>query len=151
MNWAVILILSALGVLTGLITMQGWIDGMEWPLAILTWLLMAVVLGRFATKKVFLHGFLTGIISSLIGSVMVYFFFDTYVANSSRMAEAISKAPEGFDMRSIMLWTAPINAALGGVLVGLLAMLGAKIFGTKPAPVAPVVILPPEEKDQTQP
>jgi phosphoglycerol transferase MdoB-like AlkP superfamily enzyme len=142
MRWLLIVLLSLLGVLLGLLNLLGLAEGaMAWVFSIVLWLVMAILIGHFAGGKYFLHGFLTGIIFALINSVIVYLFYDTYMANSTAMQEAMSKMPEGYNMRTVMLAGAPINAGIAGVVLGLLSILGGKLFGVKkaetPAPEPP--------------
>jgi hypothetical protein len=132
MRWLLIVLLSLLGVLMGVLSIFGLAEGaMAYVISIILWLVMAVLIGRFAGGKYFLHGFLTGVIFALINSVMVYLLYDTMLANSSAVQEAMSKLPEGYDMRTVMLATAPINAGIAGVVLGLLSILGGKLFGVK--------------------
>ena len=132
MRWMLILLLSLLGILLGALNLMGLVDGaMGYVVSIILWLIMAIIIGRFAGGKYFLHGFLTGLIFALINSLMLYLFYDTYLANSATMQEAMSKVPEGFNMRTVMLAGAPINAGIAGVVLGLLSLLGGKLFGVK--------------------
>jgi hypothetical protein len=132
MRWILILLLSLLGILQGLLSLMGLIEGvMAYVVSIILWLIIAIIIGRFAGGKYFLHGFLTGLIFALINSLMVYLFYDTYLANSTAMQEALRKVPEGFNMRAVMLAGAPINAGIAGVVLGLLSILGGKLFGVK--------------------
>jgi hypothetical protein len=142
MRWLLIVLLSLCGVLLAVLNLLGLAEGaMAYVFSIVLWLVMAILIGRFAGGKYFLHGFLTGLIFALINSVLVYLFFDTYMANSTAMQEAMSKVPEGFNMRTVMLAGAPINAGIAGVVLGLLSILGGKLFGAKkaetPAPEPP--------------
>lgn len=142
MRWLLIILLSLLGVLLAVLNLLGLAEGaMAWVFSIVLWLVMAILIGQFAGGKYFLHGFLTGLIFALINSVIVYLFYDTYMANSTAMQEAMSKMPEGFNMRTVMLAGAPINAGIAGVVLGLLSLLGGKLFGVKkeetPAPEPP--------------
>jgi hypothetical protein len=142
MRWLLIILLSLLGVLLGVLNLLGLAPGaMTYVFSIVLWLVMAILIGRFAQGKYFLHGFLTGIIFSIINTVIVYLFYDTYVANSVAMQEQMAKMPEGFNMRTVMLAGAPIGAGIAGVVLGLLSILGGKLFGVKkeeaPAPEPP--------------
>jgi hypothetical protein len=132
MRWTIILLMSMVGVLVGVLNIFGVLSGVGWWVWILLWVLMAVVLGKQVPGKYFMHGFLVGILSGVINSLLTYFFYDTYAANSPQFAEAAAKMPPGYDFRAMMLYTLPVNAAIGGVVMGLLTMLAGKIFGTKP-------------------
>ena len=146
MNWILILLVSLLGVLIGVVNIFGLIDISPWFISIALWIISALILGRFAHKKYFGHGFFAGLIASAVSSVLVYFFYDTYIANNPEIAEHMRQLPEGMDARSMMLFSSVVGAAIGGVVLGLLTMLTGKLFGepekAKPAETPPA---PPQE------
>ncbi len=150
MRWGLDLLLSLVGALLGLVSVMGWLTGWEGSIV---WLLMgvviALVLGQFAGGKYFLNGFVTGIVASLISSVIVYAQYDTYFANlaqSGKFKEALDRAQQAGKSMSVedlkpmmktwMLIGAPILAAFIGAIQGLLALAAGQIFGKKPAPAA---------------
>lgn len=150
MNWTLILLVSLLGVLVGIVNIFGLMDVNPYIISGVMWLLSALFLGRFAHRKYFNHGFITGIISSIVGSILVIVFWDTYVASNPKIAEQISQLPEGFDMRSVMYISSLVGAVIGGVILGLLTMLSGKVFG-EPEPAKPAIpTTPPDEPNPPQ-
>jgi hypothetical protein len=148
MRWDLILLFSVLGLVSGIINLFGLIDINPYFISIAFWIISALVLGRFAKKKHFMHGFWAGAIGSLLGSILMYIFFDTYASHNAQMAEAMSKMPEGFDMRSVMLVGVPFGIAIGGVVLGLLTLLVGKTLGEPEKPAA-AVTPPADEPPQT--
>jgi hypothetical protein len=137
MNWKLILSLALINVLLGLLTIFGLLGSTATWIGLLILAVMAVVLGRFAEKKYFMHGFLTGVIGSLVAAVLQFALYDTYVANNPELAQSMDKLQEvfpSFDGSWMTLLFAPLGAAFNGAILGLLAILGGKIFGPKPAP-----------------
>jgi uncharacterized membrane protein YeaQ/YmgE (transglycosylase-associated protein family) len=155
MRWGLIVLLCVIGFLTGLANLYGLFQGFETWVSIAEWIVFGAILGAFARRKYFLHGFLTGIISGVLGSVLIYFSYDTYTANNAAIRQAMEKMPAGMDMRSMMLYTAPIGWGVAGVVAGLLALLGGKLLGEKPVEPKPDLSAltgttpPPEEKSNT--
>jgi len=132
MRWLLIVLLSLLGVLLALLSIFGWVEGaMMLVIGIILWLIIAILIGRFANGKFFLHGFLTNLISTLLSSLLIYFFWDTYMANSTAMQERLTQGPEGINYRIITLATSPLVAGVYGAVLGLLSILGGKLFGVK--------------------
>lgn len=129
MNWTLILLVSLISILIGLVSLFGLVDLNPWIIGAFTWVISALILGRFAHKKYFMHGFWAGVIGSLVGSVLMYFFWDTYLANNPQMGERLSQMPEGMDARTMTLVSSIFGAAISGVVMGLLAWLSGKVFG----------------------
>ncbi|MBU0508948.1 hypothetical protein KKH27_08955 [bacterium] len=148
MNWKLIFVVSLLGVLIGLVSLFGLVDLNQWFIAIMWWLIAALILGRFAHKKYFGHGLWTGVIESLVSSTLIYLFFDTYVANNPKVAEQLAQLPPGVDARSMMLINMLVGVIIGGVVLGLLTLLSGKVFG-EPEP-QPTVELPMESPPPTE-
>ena len=129
MNWTLILLVSLLSVLISLVNLFGLVDLNPWVIGIFTWVIAALILGRFAHKKYFMHGFWTGVIESLVGAILIYLFFDTYIVNNPKIAEQMAQMPEGMDARTMTLITSVIGAAVSGAVLGLLTLLTGKVFG----------------------
>ena len=135
MNWKMILSLAGLGVLLAIATIFGWLPSTYWT-AIGLIVVIAALLGYTVKQKLFMHGFWTAVIWSLIGGALQFVFWDQYIANNPDVAEKVSKVPEGTDIRPWMAIGIVFGAAIYGVILGLLAMLFGKLLGEKPAPEA---------------
>ena len=137
MNWNWVLLMACFGIVMGLVNLTGWADGREWYLWIIIGLITALVLALKVRGKYFKHGFVTAIIAATVNTLLIYLFFDQYLANSAKMQEAMKQVPEGFDMRNMMLISAPFTIAISGVVQGALTLLMGKLLGEKAAPASP--------------
>lgn len=133
MNWRWILMLAALGVLVGLLGVFGVLPSSIW-LSIGLVLIAAVGLGYNVKQKLFLHGFLTAVIWTLVGGVLQFLFWDTMVSNHPEIQEKLAQVPEGMNMQVLIAIGIVVNAAILGVVLGLLAMVGGKLLQEKPEP-----------------
>jgi hypothetical protein len=138
MNWKLVLSLSLVSVLLSLLTIFGLLGSAATWVGLLIWVVMAVLLGKFAEGKYFMNGFMTGVIGSFAGSLLTILLYDSYVGNNPELAQGMEKLQEvfpNFDARWVTLMMAPVGAAFNGAILGLLAILGGKIFGVKTATV----------------
>jgi len=134
MNWRWILMLAALGVIMGIASTFGWTAGQELWLWIGLILIAAVLLGYNVKVKLFKHGFFTAALWTLLDGVIVFFMWDTYMANNPQAAEQYAKIPEGMDPRYFSLISIVFGALIWGAVLGLLTMLAGKLLAEKPAP-----------------
>jgi hypothetical protein len=149
MRWGLDLLLSLVGILLGIVSVMGWIAGWEaFAVGLLVGVVVALILGQYATSKFFLNGFVVGLVSSVLSSLVMYIQFDIYFANfvqSDKFRETMDKmAQAGKSMTADEMkamsrnWTlifAPVGALFAGAIQGLLALGAGKIFGKKPEPV----------------
>jgi hypothetical protein len=154
MNWKVISSLVLLNILFSLCMMFGLLGNVQWWLGILVDVVLALILCWFVTTKLFMHGFITGIIGGIAGALITFMFWDTFVANNPQMSEAMAKMPNGGSLRTITLVTSPIGAAIGGVIIGVLALLFGKLLGKvedkpKPQEVTATTSEQPDDKPQS--
>ncbi len=133
MNWKMIFLLAALGVLASVASLLGWLPSSIW-ISIGLVVVIAALLGYTVKQKLFMHGFLTAIIWSLIGGALQFILWDTYIANNPDVAAKMAQVPEGMNPKTISMISLPFIAAISGVILGLLAMLFGKLLGEKPAP-----------------
>jgi NhaP-type Na+/H+ or K+/H+ antiporter len=131
MNWRWILMLATLGVLVSLASIMGWIPSSMWLTAGLV-LVVAALLGHNVKDKLFLHGFLTAVIWTLIGGALQFAFWDTFMANNPEVQEKMAKVPEGMNIRPFMAIGIVVGGAIWGAVLGLLTMLAGKLLGEKP-------------------
>lgn len=128
MNWKLTLLLSLFGVVMGIASILGWVEGWEpflWPLIGIT---CAILIAKRASARHFLHGFMVGLIGGGIAPLMQALFFDTYVANSRAFAESLSKLPPGFSPRVFFFLLVPIIALISAGLLGFMSWLAARIL-----------------------
>jgi hypothetical protein len=137
MNWRWILMLAGLGVLVSIAGIAGWIPAGGYWIPIGLILIFAVLLGYNVRQKHFMHGFLTAVIWTLIGGLLQFMFWDTFIANNPEVAEKMAQVPEGMDMRPWMWVGIVFGAAIYGVILGLLTLLMGKLLREKETPAPP--------------
>ena len=136
MNWLWILMLAGLGIVLNVVMLVGWIPSSIW-LSVGFVLIVAIALGYNVNQKLFLNGFLTAMIWSLVGGALQFMFWDTFIANNPDVLEKLSKLPEGMDIRPWMAAGIVFVGATWGAVLGLLAMLAGKLLGEKSTAESP--------------
>ncbi|MDD5088796.1 MAG: hypothetical protein PHI18_08365 [bacterium] len=129
MNWTLILLVSLISILIGLVSLFGLMDVNPWIVGAFTCVISALILGRFSRRKYFMHGFWAGVIGSLVSTMLMYLFWDTYLASNPAIADKLAQMPQGMDARTMTLISSIFGAAISGVVMGLLAWLAGRIFG----------------------
>jgi Na+(H+)/acetate symporter ActP len=151
MRWSVIFSVIAASIALGIVNLLGLFGDVGWWFGIITSMVLSLILCYFLNNQFFKHGFWTGAISGIINSLIMWYFYDTYIANNASAAEAMTKAP-GVDMRSITLYTSPLSAAVGGLIMGVFTLIFGKLLGkaaTEEKPLAPPAATT-DQTDQTQ-
>lgn len=136
MDFAVMALLSFLGLAMGVATLAGLVPrGFELPL----WLMIAVVaaiwIARRVERRVFLNGLLAGILAGLASPLVQVLFFDTYLRNNPDAVEAFQTLPAGLSPRTVVAVMGPVVALIYGLCLGLFAWVAGKALRRKPAPV----------------
>ncbi len=131
MNWPLILMCSGSGILVGFAATFGWMEGFETWVWIVVMLAIALILALKADKKLFMHGFWVAVISTIIAGVIEFAFWDTYLSNNAKLAEAAEQMPEGWSIRSVTMFSLPFIAAMSGAIQGLLALVFGKLLREK--------------------
>jgi hypothetical protein len=143
MNWSLILILAAIGVILSALIVFGILPATIW-LSLGFVLIAAVVIGHQVSHKIFLHGFLTAVIWSVIGGALQFIFWDKFMANNPQVQAKMAQVPEGMDIRPWMAGGMVVGAVAYGAILGGLAMLFAKLLGEEKKEV------PTESENQDQ-
>jgi uncharacterized membrane protein len=109
MNWKLVFTLALFGVAMGIAAVLGFYPpSLEWVLWLIISLFCAWIIAKKAATKLFLHGFMVGLIDGLVAPVITAIFFSTYMANNPSYAERASKIPGGLDPRIFGLILAPM-------------------------------------------
>ena len=136
MNVRVVLMLSLFGLVVGLGSTTGLIPaGWETAVWAVISLVCAGVLARQAPGKFFLHGFLTGLISSAIATLLEAAMIGQYLEHNPKAAESFKLLPAISPAVMIVLMT-PVAAAVSGVFTGFVTWLWALMTRPKPAAAA---------------
>jgi hypothetical protein len=132
-NAKLILMLGALGVLEAAASLAGLLHaGAEWPVSCAIALVVAVIAGRAAPHRPFLHGLLAGALAFGIPPVLQAVFFQRYVALNPQVTGAFASLPKGISPRAVVLAGACLVSVLGGLAVGLLAWIVSKLGSRRP-------------------
>jgi hypothetical protein len=127
MDWKVIIILSAIGLIMGLLSVKGFTQKLEPFLWLLFGIATSLVLSKNIDQKTFLHGLLIGLAWGIINGLTQSVFFDTYITNNPSMQQNLQKATF-VQPRYFVLVTAPIVGLVTGLVLGGLSLLLKKLW-----------------------
>lgn len=139
MNWKLILQLSLFGLAMGIATVFVIPSNVE-PLFWLVVLgITAYVIATRCSSRRFAHGLLVGIANSVWVTGSHVLLFHEYVANHPREAAMMSSMPLPDSPRLMMVLVGSAIGVVSGVVIGLFALLAAKLVRRRstPAAVAP--------------
>lgn len=123
MNWFLIFVLAAFGLIMGLLSVKGLTQRLEPFLWLLFGLISALILSRHLAYRPFLHAFAIGMLWGILNGLIQFSFFDEYLANNP-LSRAGFKRMTFISPKVFVLAAAPvIGAASGLVLGGLTAVL----------------------------
>jgi hypothetical protein len=145
MNWPLIVLLSCFGVIMGAGSLVEAYASVGVWISIVIYLFCAWMIGLRAPKKLFLHGFLVGVIAGAIGLIFEIAFWDSFMDANPKIAEAMAKIPEGvnIDIKRVTLMSAPFGVLIWGVILGALSLLAGKVLKKTPAPAVEPPSQPP--------
>ena len=139
MNWKLVFALALFGVAMGIAAVLGFYpSSLEWLLWLIITLLSAWIIAKKVVAKLFLHGFMVGLLDGLIAPIITAIFFSAYLANNPSYADQAKQLPAGLDMRTFGLILAPVIGVVYGLVLGFFAWLAGKIF-KKQAPSSPSI------------
>ena len=127
MDWKVIIILSAFGLIMGLLSLKGFTQKIEPFLWLLFTIATALVVSKNIDSGTFLHGLLIGLFWGVINALTQSIFFDTYIANNPQARENFDKITF-VQPRYFVLITGPVIGLVTGVVLGGLSLLLRKVW-----------------------
>lgn len=129
MNWRLIVLASMFGLAMAFATISMISSSVEPVVWLIIFLIIAYLLGTQAKAHVFLHGLCVGILNSVWITGAHVFFVDTYLANHANEANMMAMGPMPHHPRIMMMVIGPLVGVVSGIIIGLLSMLAAKVFG----------------------
>lgn len=129
MNWKLILQLSLFGLAMAFATVFVVPSNIEPFLWLPIFLVCAYLIAKRAPGKYFLHGLALGVANSVWITAVHLALFDPYVAHHAREAAMMQSTPMPLPPRLMMACVGPVIGVISGILIGLLAVIAAKIVG----------------------
>ena len=129
MNWKVVFGLSMYGLAMGILTVFLIPSKVEPLLWLTIFGLSAYTIAKRCSGKYFLHGLLVGLANCVWVTGSHVLLFARYLANHPREAAMMTTMPLPHSPRLMM--------ALVGPVIGLFAVIAAKLAGRRSAPAAP--------------
>lgn len=127
MDWTVIVIFSAMGVIMGLLSVKRFTHKLE----LFLWLLFGIATALVHSKNIdhhsFLHGLLIGMSWGIINAAIQSAFYDTYLANNPSLQEGF-RVTTFMPPRYFALATGPIIGLTTGVVLGGVSLLLSRIW-----------------------
>lgn len=136
MNFRLVLMLAAAGVLIGLGIVYAVLpSGVETVAWLVLAVVFALVVARAATGRAFLHGLLAGFLAGAFALVVEIALFSTYLARNPRAAESFQQLPAGVSAPLFVALVGGVISVCYGLVVGGLSALAAKMLrrSTPPA------------------
>lgn len=131
MNWKLLIALSLLGLVMAVATVF-WIGPRIEPLF---WLIDFVFCGwmiaRRAPGRLFLHGFVLGLLNCVWVVAAHATWYDAYTANHPQMVTMMKDSP--IDGRTMQFIAGPVIGIISGLVIGLITLLMAAITRRKSA------------------
>ena len=126
MDWKLVLLLSAIGIIMGLLSVRGFTQKIE-PFL---WLLFGIATSLILSKNIdrpFLYGLAIGMGWGVLNGLTQSAFFDTYLANNPSMQQTFQKKTF-VPPRYFALLTAPVIGLITGLVLGGLSLLFKKLW-----------------------
>jgi hypothetical protein len=148
MNWRLIGVICVVGVALGVVML--YVEFAFWTqlgIGLALAAVFALILARFQPERHFLHGFVAGLIYGTVSSFLTGLMWETYLEYHPMVAEEMEEAAAtagdwviGFGRYMTMLG-APLNGAITGLILGVLAWLASKVI-RPPHPSEPETVEP---------
>ena len=134
MNWKLILQLSLLGLVMGVTTVFFIPSAVEPLFWLVIFVFTAYVIASRAPGKHFQHGLLVGIANSVWVTGSHVLLFERYVSHHPREAAMMASMPLPDHPRLMMVLVGAAIGVVSGAIIGLFAVVAAKLVGPRPAP-----------------
>ena len=127
MNWPLVVRLSFFGLAMGIVTVFLISSRVEPLLWLVIFAISAYVIAKGTSGKRFQHGVLLGLANCVWVTGAHILLFDAYIARHSEEAAMMGSMPLPDSPRLMMAMVGPIIGLLSGCVIGLLAVVTAKI------------------------
>jgi hypothetical protein len=133
MNGKLIVQLSVFGLAMGLATVFVIPSSVEPLFWLIVFVATAYIIGRREPGRPFVHGLLTGVANSVWVTGSHILLFNQYITRHPQEAAMMSSMPLPDSPRLMMALVGPVIGVVSGAVIGLFALVAARILGRKQA------------------
>lgn len=131
LRWPLILPLAGFGALMGIASVFGLTRGIELYL----WIAIAggasSLIALRARRRLFLHGFWTGMIGGGASPLIQVIMWAAYIDHNPEAASEFAQLPASFDPKLFVLAATPLIAAFSGVMTGAMSWTAGKLLARR--------------------
>ena len=131
MNWSLILQLSLFGLAMGPATVfviPSTVEPLFW---LVVFVVTAYMIAQRVPDRAFVHGLLTGVANSVWVTGVHVVFFNQYLSRHPQEAAMMPSMPLPESPRLMMALVGPFIGIVSGCVIGLFALVAARIVGRK--------------------
>lgn len=131
MNWKLIILLSLSSIAVALAGVFVPTQRIEWVFWLVIFTFNAWMLAHAKTGRYFAHGWLISVVNGVWISVIHAAFFTTYVATNPETMATYNALPHLASPQMTIILMGPIFGAVFGLVSGLFAWAGSKVFRSR--------------------
>lgn len=133
MNWILVGLLAAPGLLMGLLSVRGHTRGIEPYLWIILGAFASLTIARTAGSKFFYHGLCIGLAWGVLNGLTTSALFSVYARHNPEITQRLNESADGPSPRVMFAASGPVIGLATGLVLGALCWAGT--FVIKPASV----------------
>ena len=137
MNWKLVIQLSLFGLAMGVATVFLIPSSIEPIFWLVIFGICAYIIATRCSGRYFLHGLLVSMVNSVWVMASHVLLFDRYIANHPQEAAMMTSMPLPGSPRLMMALVAPVIGVASGLVLGLFAVVAAKLVATRAGRTAP--------------
>lgn len=131
MNWSLIIKLSLFAILLGVVSVFVNIAGVETWIWLAWYAICAFILAKQTTKHLFAHGFMLGLFSTVLLTMVHLLMFEHYMVTNAESYKQMSRLPQGITIKTAIIMISAIVAIGAGLIAGLMSFLAGLIVKPK--------------------
>lgn len=116
-RWKWIALCSLPGLLMAILSLNANTKGYEPVVWIVFGIAIALFYAKKLSRKIFLHGFLTGLCWGIINALVQYFYFDSYISANPELKESYGQI-DFMEPHLFVLLTGPATGVVTGIILG---------------------------------
>ncbi len=129
MNWKIIILLILIIVAISIATLTGVINSNYLYLYMLvTAVISGLIIAKTCDRMIFMHGVVAGLLGFILGSVIQYLFFETYLNNNPTSLDGFKNLTTSLEPQYVLLFSGPFFGIAYGIITGIVATVFHKMF-----------------------